>query len=272
MFVSFVLTANGCHRKHVPVESGPELEYPTCPEAGGDAGSEKGTSVASGHLRAGPLSQEKVVVERFDLAKTSCGFTFRTRQEWPLSIADVEVHYDQAMAPIWAWKRLTIAGSKREDGNADIRRYELRTGEVFIKHRDAQGAITTEKLLPGGRMRVPEGARPGVVVGPGRGIITMWLRKAKLPVGGKDIELVLDMRDLLESLELGTLERQQDLYEPSLGRKVRVYTFFGRETVFADDSDTVIGDLAGLRPSDSLKTPEPPALPTYGSPDPRNTP
>ncbi len=133
-----------CHRKHVPVESAPELGYPAC----GDAGTQAGAPVASGHLRAGPFSQEKNVVERFGLEKTPCGFTFRSRQEWPLAIADVEVHYDEALTPIWAWKRMTIAGSTRADGNADIRRYEMRTGEVFIKHRDAQGVVSMEKLLP----------------------------------------------------------------------------------------------------------------------------
>jgi hypothetical protein len=261
-----VLTA--CHWKHVPVDSSPELGYPTC----GDAGDDKGVPVASGHLRAGPTSQEKNVVERYELDKTSCGFTFRGRQEWPLAIGDLEVHYDGSLTPLWAWKRMTIAGSIRPDGNADIRRYEMRTADVFIKHRDAKGELTMEKLLPGGRMRVPEGARPGAIVGPGRGVITAWLRREKLPVGGKTKELVLDMRELVESLEEGTLERHEDMFEPSIGRTVRVYTFFGRETVFADETDAVIGDLAGLRPSDVVKTPEPEPLPMYGGPDPVHTP
>jgi hypothetical protein len=228
--------------------------------------------VARGHIRGGPLSHEKNVVERFTLTQTGCGYTFVSRQEWPLSISDVEVHYDAALTPIWAWKRLTLAGSTRADGNADIRRYELRTGEVFIKKRDAHGRLTLEKLLPGGRMGVPAGARVGAIVGPGRGIITVWLKREKLPVGGKTAELVLDFRDMVESLEMGTLERHDDLYEPSLGKKVRVYTFFGRETVFADENDIVLGDLAGMRPSDSLSTPEPEPLPAYGGADPAHTP
>ncbi len=247
----------------------PELGYPACADAGAD---ERGVTIARGHIRAGPVSNEKNVSERFELRRTSCGYTFESRQEWPLAISDLEVRYDAALVPIWAWKRLTLAGSKRADGNADIRRYELRTGEVFIKRRAADGEVTLQKLLPGGRMRVPEGARVGAVVGPGRGIITAWLKKEKLPVGGTANELVLDFRDMLESLEVGTLERQEDLMEPSLGRKVRVYTFFGRETVFADENDVVIGNLAGMRPSDSLSTPEPPPLPTYGGADPAHTP
>jgi hypothetical protein len=259
----------GCKRKHVPVQTEPELGYPACGDAGaGDPGSPE----AEGRLRAGPNSADKNVVETFSLRRTACGHTFRGRQEWPLAIADVEVRYDAAFNPIWAWKRLTMAGSQREDGNADIRRYELRTGDVFIKRRDDHGITTMEKLLPGGRMPVPAGARVGAVVAPGRGVITAWLRRERLPVGAKTQELVLDFRDMVESLEVGTLERMPDLVEPSMGRTVRVYTFFGKETVFADDTDAVIGDLAGMRPSASLTTPEPEPLPTFGGPDPVHTP
>jgi hypothetical protein len=268
--VVLVLACLGaCKRKHVPVEAEPELGYPACGDAGAD---ESGAVAAEGRLRAGPTSADRNVVESYSLRKTSCGYTFRSRQEWPLAIADVEVRYDAAYDPVWAWKRLTMAGSTRDDGNADVRRYEMRTGELFIKHRDDKAAVTLEKLLPGGRMPNPAGVRVGAVVGPGRGIITAWIRREKLPVGGKTQELVLDFRDMVESLEEGTLERMPDMVEPSLGKKVRVYTFFGKETVFADDTDAVIGDLAGMRPSASLATPEPEPLPTFGGPDPVHTP
>jgi hypothetical protein len=259
----------GCKRKHVRVDHVPELGYPACGDAGHD---EAGTIVASGHIRAGPMSIEKNVVERFDLRKTPCGYTLRSRQEWPLAISDIEVHYDAALTPLWAWKRMTIAGSTRADGNADIRRYELRTGDVFIKRRDAHGELFLEKLLPGGRIDVTEGDRVGAVVGPGRGVITVWLKRAKLPVGVKVHQLVLDFREMVEVVEVAALERQPDQFEPSLGRTVRVYTFFGKETVFADDDDVVIGDLAGMRPSGSLSTPEPEPLPMYGAPDPVGSP
>jgi hypothetical protein len=253
------------------VDQAPELGYPVCVGEGIEAG-QTPLVIARGHLRSGPLSQEKNVVERFELTKTPCGFTLRSRQEWPLDISDVEVRYDSRLKPMWAWKRMTIAGSTRADGNADIRRYELRTGEAFIKRRDPHGELTLEKLLPGGRMRVVEGAGIDAVIGPGRGVITAWLKRAKLPVGGKIHNLVLDFREMVESLEMAALERSPDLFEPSLGKTVRVYTFFGRETVFADDDDVVIGDLAGMRPSDSLSTPEPEPLPIYGGPDPVHTP
>ena len=264
------LQAVGCKWRHVPVGSNPELGYPACSDAGEESADDE-TVVARGHIRAGPLSPEKNVVERFELRRTGCGYTLRSRQEWPLAISDVEVFYDAGLTPLWIWKRMTIAGSRRPDGNADIRRYELRTGDVFIKRRDGKGAVTLEKLLPGGRIPVPPGMRVGAIVGPGRGLITAWLKRAKLPVGHKVRELVLDFREMVEMIEIGTLERNPDQFEPSFGRMVRVYTFFGRETVFADEDDVVIGDLAGMRPSESLSTPEPEPLPMYGPPDPKNS-
>jgi hypothetical protein len=269
LFACVVLPA-GCKRRHVPVTAIPELGYPACGDGG--AGDRQGVVAGEGRLRSGPFSNEKNVVERFTLERTACGFTFRSRQEWPLAISDVEVRYDEHLTPSWAWKRMTIAGSTRADGNADTRRYEMRTGEVFIKRRDAQGAITLEHLLPGGRMSVPEGARVAAVVGPGRGILTAWLQRSALHVGEKRRDLVLDFREMVEELEMAALERNPDLFEPSLGKTVRVYTFFGRETVFADEHDVVIGDLAGLRPSDTLSTPEPEPLPMYGAPDPSSMP
>jgi hypothetical protein len=271
------LLAVACRRKHVPVAEVPELGYPACNvavhgAAAPDSGDDPGTDVAVGRLRSGPISNEKNVVEHFTLRRTACGYTFRSRQEWPLAVSDVEAIYDEKRSPVWVWKRMTIPGSPREDGSADIRRYELRTGEVFIKRRDPQRGLAFERLLPGGRMDVPVGERVGALVGPGRGIITMWLQRSRLAVGQKRRDLVLDFRDLVESLEMATLEREDDLFEPSLGKTVRAYTFFGRETVFADDHDVVIGDLSGMRPSDSLDSPEPDPLPSYGEPDPVHTP
>lgn len=265
----------GCKRKHVKVDSVPELGYPSCGDAGAPPGhglSTQGTIEAQERLRAGPLSSEKNVAETYAMRHTACGHVFTSRQEWPLAISDVEIHYDESYTPIWAWKRLTLPGSPREDGTADVRRYELRTGDVFIKHRDPAGATTLEKLLPGGRMTVPQGAKVGAIVAPGRGVLTAWIRKEHLAPGGKTKELVLDFRDMIEVLEEGTLERTEDLQVDGYPKKVRAYTFFGKETVFADDTDAVIGDLAGMRPSASLPGPEPEPMPTYGGPDPVHTP
>ncbi len=63
--------------------------------------------------------------------------------------------YDAAGLPLRVWKRMTIPGVARPDGMADIRRYELRTPEVTIKHRSADGNISFEML---------RGPRPHVVM------------------------------------------------------------------------------------------------------------
>ena len=76
------------------------------------------------------------------------------------------------------------------------------TGHVFIKRRDVE-TITL--------------------------VVTVWIKRAKLKVGDKTDELVLDFRGAFESLEIASLERDIDCYEPSLGKNVRVYTFFGQE-------------------------------------------
>ena len=95
----------GCKRKHVPVDAVPELGYPVCGDGGSD---EPGTVEADGRLRAGPLSAEKNVVETYSLRRTSCGYTFRSRQEWPLAIADVEVRYDASYAPTWVDRKAHV--------------------------------------------------------------------------------------------------------------------------------------------------------------------
>jgi hypothetical protein len=266
---AFAMCLAGCQRKHVRVDVEPELGYPACTDGGTD---DRGVAVAARRIRSGPYSQERDVVERFELWRTACGYTLRERQEWPRATSDVEVRYDRDLVPIWAWKRMTIPGSRREDGNADLRRYEMRTGDVFIKRRDAEGETTLEKLLPGGRRRVPAGMRVGAVIAPGRGAITPWLKRANLAVGARVYDLVLDFRNPVETLEIASLERNEDRFEPTMGSTVRVYTFYGKETVFADADDAVVGDLAGMRPSDSLPLPEPAPMPMYGEPDPARGP
>lgn len=258
--------AIGCKRKHVAVAAPPELPYPTCADA------EARVVVASGHLRAGPTAREQTVVERFQLARDACHFVFTGHEEWPLMTADVEVVYDADLAPLRAWKRMTIPGVTRADGNADTRSYDARPTELTIKRRAPDGVVSFELLRPGGRTAVAAGAKPMAVIAPGRGVLTAWFRRAKLKPGEKRRELALDMREMVETLSEVTLARDEDRFEPSLGKTVRVYTIYGREAVFADDDDVVVGDLMGMRPSASLTTPEPAPMPTYGAPDPAHTP
>ena len=262
------LTALGsCKRKHVAVETLPELAYPACTvDAGAPA------IVGKGRLRPGSTMLDNKVVESFELTKDACHYVFRGREEWPLFAADVEVVYDDTLTPLRVWKRMTVPGSPRPDGHADIRRYELRTPEVTIKRRTPEGEVKLEMLRPGGKDPPPAGNKPVAVIGPGRGILTVWIKRAKLAPGEKVRELVLDFREMIELLQNVTLKREDDQYEASLGRTVRVYTIYGREAVFTDENDVVLGDLQGMRPSDTVKTPEPPPMPRYGEPDPVGTP
>lgn len=250
----------GCkrfERKHIPVESLPELGYPSCQGKVPGAGE----LIAEEHIRSGPAHSGKDIVERFDLRARDCLVVFNMRQDWPYGTTDFEVVFDRELKPLRAWKRMLIPALENARERAEIRRYELRSEPVGIKRRAPDGAISYEQL---------KGGRPLVVIGPGRGILSMWLRRARLAPGEKVRELAIDVR-ALEKIEPVTLLREPDMVHRELG-KVRVYTFYGRETVFADERDVVIGDLAGLRPDRMLSTPRPPPIPLFGPIDPVHTP
>lgn len=172
-----------------------------------------------------------------------------------MGTADVEVIYDRAWRPLRAWQRRTIPGSA--DGRPESRRYELRTEPVGLRIQEYLRPVRYEEL---------RAAKPTVIISPGRGLVTAWLRKARLEVGQKVREVGLDTRRV-EKISDTVLRRDPDRFLAALGRTVRSYTFAGRETIFADDTDTVIGDLSGLLPSSAVKLPMPPAIPLYGTGD-----
>lgn len=248
----------GCRRKHVPVAQAPELPYPACPGE-----SSRGTAVDfEGALRAAPNALEADVVERFSLTRRDCLAVFSARQDWHRNVSEIEVVFDARGLPLRAWKRMTVPGDPRGEAGADVRRYELRTPEVVITRRAPEVPRSFELL---------RGGRPTAVIGPGRGLLSVWIRRARLAPGGRVRELVLDMRELLERIRPVTLRREDDMNHPELGR-VRVYTVYGRETVFTDENDVVVGDLGGMRNATRVPGPMPAPLPTPGAPDPVNTP
>lgn len=257
---ALLLSVAGCkrfQRKHIPVEQVAELAYPTCDGAELPPLTVEG----KGHLRSGPVHQDKTIVERFELGRRGCLAAFTVRQEWPLGVADLEVLYDQELRPVRIWKRMTLPGAAHPETQMDVKRYELRTDPVEIKHKTPDGKLEREQLL---------GGKPNAVIGPGRGLISMWIRRAKLKPGQKVRELVIDVRGL-ETIEPVTLLREPDMQHPELG-PVQVYTFYGRETVFTDAQGVVLGDLAGLRPDALVKLPAPPPIPLYAPLDPIHTP
>ncbi|MBX3248787.1 MAG: hypothetical protein KF901_16545 [Myxococcales bacterium] len=244
----------------VRVEQVERLPYPSCPGENADARADE-EMLASGYLRAGPTMREKSVTERWSLARRGCHYVLTVHQAWERQLTDVEVVYDDAWRPLRAWKRMAIPGAP-PDGRPDVRVYQLEAEPPTMIRRSEDG-------LEHHRFN---GARPVAVIGPGRASVTPWIRASNLEVGEITRGPVLEFRKLVEQITEVALRRDEDRYEPSLGRTVRVYTVFGRESIFTDDEGNVVGDLAGLREHESLESPEPPPLPDYGAPDPRGTP
>lgn len=232
----------------------PERAYPSCAEPGGPE-----EVLGSGLLRAGPVMREPSVVERFELARRGCHVVFTAREDWTLSATDVEVVYDQDLQPLRAWKRTTMPGPHPVAERTDVRAYDLRGERVEMTHRGPTGAL--ERFLVGRGI-------PRVVLAPGRGMVTAWLRRARLPVGGRVREPVLDIREAVERVRDVTLQRLEDRDDATLGRRVRVYTIFGREPIFADENDVVVGDLMGMVPASRVEGPAPAWAATDGPPDP----
>jgi hypothetical protein len=262
----------GCKRKHVPADSIEELGYPTCPTSSaaalasgsGSAGAAPTapTLVAQGDLRSGKNDTRGMVVEHYRIEKRDCLIVATVRQEWPHQIADVEAVFDADGLPLRVWRRWTNPLSRRPDGNADVKRFDFRTPTVSAKHQNDSGVVDFEHI---------HGPKPRALIGSGHGLLTVWIQRAHLEVGQKLRESAFDFRGVETAKEV-TLMRQPDRVEESLGRTVRVYTIYGREAVFTDEHDVVIGDLAGLVPWDLSTLPAPPPMPTFQPADPRTTP
>lgn len=257
------MLAAGCESclKRQPRTSVERLPYPTC---GGVEDAGPGAVLAEGTLRGGPTSPTPDLVERFRIERRACHIVATVRQEWSRQIDDVEVVYDRHFRPIRAWKRMSVPAPRGQSPLIDIRRYELRTMPISMTSR-------TEGHVKNYVFRRRE--QPVAVIGPGRGLITAWIRAHHLRPNQIVRGPVLDFRSLSETIDIVALRREDDRNEPTLaGRRVRIYTVFGRESVLADENDTVIGDLAGLRPAQAVSAPMPERLETAEAPDPVNTP
>lgn len=242
------------------VESASDEGYPTC----GHATLPEGEVVARGELRAGPVMQTQGLVERFEVRRRDCVRVFTGTQTWAMSSTDLDVVYDEeSQLPLRAWKRI-VSPAGPGDARVDIRRFELRTPRVALTQTRVTGELEHFLL---------RGERPRAVIGPGRGLLTMWLQRAQLSVGGRLREPVLDIRESIEVVREVMLRRLEDRDDPTIGRRVRVYTIYGREPVYADENDVVIGDMMGLVPADRVSTPPPQlGFELPGPPDPVHTP
>lgn len=239
------------------VEQLPESPYPSCPE--GDAAER---ALFAGELRAGPAMREQSAVERFRGFERGCQIVFTGSLDWDLGATDLEVVYDRELRPLRAWKRSTSPGPLEARRRTDIRAYDFRGDRLVMRRRGPTDELELWRF---------RWAPPSVVIGPGRGLLSLWLRRAQLPVGGRVREAAVDIRESSEVVRDVTLQRYEDRDEPGVGR-VRVYTIYGREPIYADDHDVVVGDMMGMRPSATVSGPMPAAVPRDGAPDPRGTP
>jgi hypothetical protein len=235
--------------------------YPTC----GQSALPEGEIVAEGVLRAGPNMAERSLVERFEIRRRACVEVYRGRQDWALSSIDLDVVYDaESLLPLRAWKRIGSPGPADGEPRVDVRRFELRdTDRVALTQRRVTGELESWLI---------RGPIPRAVIGPGRGLLSMWIRRARLDVGGRLREPVLDIRESMEVVRDVTLLRLEDRDDPALGRTVRVYSIYGREPFFADENDVVVGDMAGLVPADRVSAPLPRASVSLELPDPAASP
>lgn len=213
-------------------------------------------------LVSGPDMREQDVVERFEVRDAGEHTVVRVRQEWAFGTADLDVVYDDALLPLRVWRRTTMPDASGQIGHRDLRVYDLRGEEVRMARRGPAGEREGVAI---------RGARPRAVIGPGRGLLTAWIQRADLDVGEQLRESVLDVREPLAVIRDVTLKREDDRNVPGLGR-VRVYTIYGREPVYADDDDVIVGDMFGLRPADVVGGELPDPLPDPGPLDPTELP
>lgn len=235
----------------------PDAPYPSCPEGGSEP-----RTLFERELRAGPIMRESSALETFAIVERGCHVVFTGSLDWNLGATDLEVVYDRELRPLRAWKRGTSPGPLEARRRTDIRSYDFSGDRLAMRRRGPTDAVELW------RFRLPP---PAVVIGPGRGLLSLWLRRAHLDVGGRVREPAVDIREPIEIIRDVTLTRHEDRDDPEMGR-VRVYTIYGREPIFADENDVVIGDMAGMRPSSLVHTPLSSPVPREGPADPRGTP
>lgn len=244
--------------KRTTVDHVERQPYPDC----GHGELPPGEVLGAGVLR--PLdARGEGYVERFEVRRRDCLIVATARLESPFELTDLEIVYDASGTPLRVWRRNTLAVTPHANGTPDIALYELRGDIPTLIHRTPDGSVTYQTL---------SGGRPAAVISRARGLLTPWLQKANLQVGEAvhDVVIDLDTADLIRADVM--LRREPDLARAQIGRTVRVYTVYGRDAVFTDDANVVVGDLAGLVPADRVRSPMPPPRPTFGGADPVHTP
>lgn len=238
------------------VASLPDRGYPSCPAGAANVVADS----VERSLRAGPVMTEQTVVESFSFGPRGCHLVYTGREDWAMGAEDLEIVYDAERRPIRAYIRQTAPGPQPARERTDVRVFDFRGEHVELTRRPLGGDL--ERL----RYRAPT---PGVILATGRGALTAWIQRAHLDVGGRLREPVLDVRERVEVVRDVTLRREPDRDDALIGH-VRVYTVYGREPVYTDEHDVVIGDMMGLVPASLVTRPRDPPVATDGPPSPRD--
>ena len=228
---ALLLSLCGCKLTKHAVDSVQTLPYPDWAAAAWKDDSL--TPIRRSLHRAGDVG--RAAFERFEIRRTTAGIVARAHVENAFSAVDIDVVADDHFVPLRVWRRATAPGIVN-DARPDLRLFELRVTPATMAHR---GSDFTRDFA---RM---EGQRPTALVTESVGLATLWLLRAHLSPATKSRESVLDFAKG-GIYQPGALTREADLVRPELGGRVRVYKIYGREVIFADDNDTVLGNLDGL--------------------------
>lgn len=238
------------------VETLADRGYPTCPEGAAPAN----VDPIRRALRAGPNMTEQSVLEAFSLAARDCLVVYTGLEEWAMGQTDLEIVFDADRRPIRAYRRATAPGPQSPAARTDVRVFDFRGPHIELLRRSPLGSI--ENL-------VYRAATPLVIIATGRGALTPWIQRSHLAVGERVRESALDIRERVEIVRDVTLRREDDRDDALIGH-VRVYTIYGREPIYTDDHDVIIGDMMGLLPASLVDRPRDPPVITEGPPTPQD--
>lgn len=160
---------SSCRRKHVPVA--PRRRSSRTPPARPTPA--RGWSSRASSARR-PTRWNPDVTERFSLEDRGCLRAFIARQDWHMNVSEVE-------------------GASRPPGHAPAGVEAHDHPRCAQRRRRGGHSVATSCALPRwsspGEAWVRPGAsrscgeRPTVVIGPGRGLLSVWIRRANLGVG-----------------------------------------------------------------------------------------
>lgn len=166
--------------------------------------------------------------EVFSSLRSDCLTVYDSKHEWNLGKNHNRLWVDDKGQPLLLKKEVWV-GKKPEEKffqwNTKLAALMLKMNQDFFRFK---------------------GELPLRVLTVGRYLLSAWIEAANLPVGGKERARVLDAREPFEKIKFITLMRKEDRQDSGLGR-VRVYTIFGREPIYTNAQNHVVGDMWGMR-------------------------